>query len=43
MNAGDLFWVQIYGTGHGQWNYHSWSPNGAHSRLEIEYIGILPP
>jgi len=43
MNVGDLFWVQIYGSGHGYWNYHSWNAGGAHSRLEIEYLGVLPP
>merc|ERR1712146_206813 len=23
FNRGSNFWVQIYGTGHGYWNYHS--------------------
>jgi len=42
MQEGDLFYIQIYGSGHGHWNYHAWNAQGAHSRLEIEYLGALP-
>jgi len=40
FNVGDKFWVQIHGGGHGYWNYHSWNSGGAHSRMQIEYLGV---
>ena len=40
-DVGDKFWVQIHGGGHGYWNYHSWNSGGAHSRLQVTYMGTL--
>jgi subtilisin-like proprotein convertase family protein len=37
MNVGDVFHVNSFNAG--QFAYHAWSPGGAHSRLQVHFLG----
>ncbi|MBI5607639.1 MAG: proprotein convertase P-domain-containing protein, partial [Deltaproteobacteria bacterium] len=42
FKKGDTVYVQLYHAGCGNtYDWHSWNPNGAHSRLTVEYLGPL--
>ncbi len=39
MNAGDSFYVRYHNPG--SYAFHSWNRNGAHSRLQVSFLGEL--
>ena len=41
MNPDDKFEIQFYNSGCSNYAYHSWNSQGAHSRLQVEYMGPL--
>lgn len=40
FEKGEKFYINIYGSGHGSYQYHSWNSGGEHSRLQVEYLGV---
>jgi len=39
MNSGDTFYVRYHNPG--SYAFHSWNSNGAHSRLQVSFVGNL--